>query len=112
MKADPPLEDVLYLAPTKRSTLARATSYLLRLGILFGFAWGLSSWFETSKVSSPDSFFSTSHSGVLKEKSCPQVDALIPEKNLFFWTLLADELGSDDFKDRAVNWLGGAVKIE
>ncbi|KAL0071168.1 hypothetical protein AAF712_001728 [Marasmius tenuissimus] len=109
MKTDIPLEAALYSVPKKSSALARATTYVLKIGIVFGCVWSLSNWFEHG---SPTSRFPSNHSSALEERSCPQVDALVPEKNLFFWTLLADELGSDDFGDRAVKWLGGAVQIE
>ncbi|KAG7095530.1 hypothetical protein E1B28_006267 [Marasmius oreades] len=48
----------------------------------------------------------------VEDSSCPQTNTLIPRQNLFFWTLLDDELRTDEFKNRAVRWLGGAVQVE
>jgi len=42
---------------------------------------------------------------------CPQVDELVPEKNGMIWESLQDMYGTEDFKTRAVDWLGGAVRI-
>ncbi|KAI3616852.1 carboxypeptidase s [Moniliophthora roreri] len=46
------------------------------------------------------------------EAFCPQVDALVPKQNLFFWVVLGDTLDTDAFKTRAVEWLGGAVRVQ
>ncbi|OJA10670.1 hypothetical protein AZE42_01027 [Rhizopogon vesiculosus] len=42
---------------------------------------------------------------------CPQVDELVPEKNGVIWESLQDTYSTEEFKARAVDWLGGAVRI-
>ena len=43
--------------------------------------------------------------------NCPQADVLIPEKNGEIWTELNDKIGSAAFKQTAIDWLAGAVRI-
>jgi Gly-Xaa carboxypeptidase len=43
--------------------------------------------------------------------NCPQADALIPEKNGEIWIELNDKIGSAAFKQTAIDWLAGAVRI-
>ena len=43
--------------------------------------------------------------------SCPQVDVLVPQANGALWNSLGAVYASDDFKTRAVDWLGGAVRV-
>ncbi|KAL4073057.1 hypothetical protein V8B97DRAFT_1869576 [Scleroderma yunnanense] len=42
---------------------------------------------------------------------CPQVSALIPEKNYELWEGLRSTYSTDSFKSKAVNWLSGAVQV-
>ncbi|KAG1751297.1 uncharacterized protein EDB91DRAFT_598921 [Suillus paluster] len=42
---------------------------------------------------------------------CPQADALVPEKNGGVWESLGHTYSTEEFKARAVDWLGGAVRI-
>ncbi|KAG0709281.1 hypothetical protein DFH29DRAFT_1027230 [Suillus ampliporus] len=42
---------------------------------------------------------------------CPQVSELIPESNGALWKTLGSTYETDAFKTRAVDWLGGAVRI-
>ncbi|KAG0709347.1 hypothetical protein DFH29DRAFT_1027583 [Suillus ampliporus] len=42
---------------------------------------------------------------------CPQADELVPEKNGAIWESIGHTYGTDEFKTRAVDWLGGAVRI-
>ncbi|KAI0629289.1 carboxypeptidase S [Trametes polyzona] len=42
---------------------------------------------------------------------CPQATAVLPEKNSNLWTSLGKEFDTDKFKSRAVEWLGGAVRV-
>ena len=44
-------------------------------------------------------------------ESCPQADVLVPQANGALWNSLGALYTSDDFKTRAVDWLGGAVRI-
>lgn len=42
---------------------------------------------------------------------CPQVDELVPEKNGVIWESLQLVYSTEEFKARAIDWLGGAVRI-
>ncbi|GAW04802.1 carboxypeptidase S [Lentinula edodes] len=43
------------------------------------------------------------------EQLCSQYDVLVP-KNLL-WNTVGEVVGTEEFKDRAVNWLAGAIRI-
>ncbi|KAI0731172.1 carboxypeptidase S [Earliella scabrosa] len=45
------------------------------------------------------------------EEQCPQVSPIVPQKNAALWNSLGGTFGSDAFKARAVEWLGGAVRV-
>lgn len=42
---------------------------------------------------------------------CPQANVLIPKKNGEIWTELNDRIDSAAFKQTAIDWLAGAVRI-
>ncbi|KAH9066867.1 hypothetical protein EDB87DRAFT_1573733 [Lactarius vividus] len=42
---------------------------------------------------------------------CPQVDALYPDRNAPLWERLGNDFSQDAFALRAVEWLGGAVRV-
>ncbi|KAG1881228.1 hypothetical protein F4604DRAFT_1678821 [Suillus subluteus] len=42
---------------------------------------------------------------------CPQADELVPEKNGVIWESLQLAYSTEEFKARAIDWLGGAVRI-
>lgn len=42
---------------------------------------------------------------------CPQADELVPEKNGVIWESLQHTYSTEVFKARAIDWLGGAVRI-
>lgn len=42
---------------------------------------------------------------------CPQTDPLTPKRNEDIWDALSETYGSDEFKNRAIDWLGGAVRV-
>ena len=44
-------------------------------------------------------------------KQCPQVSAVVPVKNSELWSSLGQTFVTDSFKSRAVEWLGGAVRV-
>ncbi len=46
-----------------------------------------------------------------KEELCPQVDPLVPSKHKGLWDDVGASFDSLEFKDKAVAWLGGAVRI-
>lgn len=43
--------------------------------------------------------------------SCPQLDALNPDRHAQLWESLGNDFDQDAFTKRAVDWLGGAVRI-
>lgn len=51
--------------------------------------------------------------GTLKDgvDLCPQVDEIVPEKNGMIWESLQQAYSTEEFKARAIDWLGGAVRI-
>src|SRR6266702_4149266 len=44
-------------------------------------------------------------------KTCPQADALYPDRHAPLWESLGKDLSQDAFTLRAVEWLGGAVRV-
>lgn len=42
---------------------------------------------------------------------CPQADELYPEKNKLLWDAVGIQLGSDEFKEQTIAWLGDAIRI-
>lgn len=42
---------------------------------------------------------------------CVQATALVPARNAELWNSLGDTYRTDAFKSRAVEWLGGAVRV-
>ncbi|KAI0367059.1 carboxypeptidase S [Pilatotrama ljubarskyi] len=47
----------------------------------------------------------------LSAAQCPQATAVVPEKNGELWMDLGKTVASEAFKSRAVEWLGGAVRV-
>ena len=45
------------------------------------------------------------------ESLCPQASELVPHKNGKIWRHLTETFSTDVFKSRAINWLGGAVRV-
>ncbi|KAF8337820.1 hypothetical protein F5887DRAFT_983763 [Amanita rubescens] len=43
--------------------------------------------------------------------NCPQTGLILPRKNRKLWNDLGGTVGSNDFQTRAVDWLGGAVRV-
>ncbi|THH01774.1 hypothetical protein EW145_g6858 [Phellinidium pouzarii] len=42
---------------------------------------------------------------------CPQVEQLLPDKNKVLWSELGEQFDSLNFKEKAINWLAGAVRV-
>ena len=47
----------------------------------------------------------------IPSNNCPQADVLIPEKNGEIWTELKEKIGSAAFRQTAIDWLAGAIRI-
>lgn len=45
------------------------------------------------------------------EEQCAQSTAVVPTRNAELWGSLGDTYSTDAFKSRAVEWLGGAVRV-
>ncbi|TBU60979.1 carboxypeptidase S [Dichomitus squalens] len=45
------------------------------------------------------------------DEQCPQATAVVPKKNVELWSSLGKTFDSDAFKARAVEWIGGAVRV-
>jgi hypothetical protein len=43
--------------------------------------------------------------------TCPQTQALIPQKNEKLWETVGGTFGEESFKSQAVEWLAGAVRV-
>ena len=67
----------------------------IALGIYLLCPW-YSDWFALEHSSAP---------------TCPQADELTPKENLDLWKVLNDKISTADFKQSAIDWLGGAVRI-
>ena len=67
---------------------------------------GLGSYFSGTRDAAVTQW---SHGG---GRSCPQADALVPQASGALWNTLGAVYASDDFRTRAVDWLGGAVRIQ
>ena len=42
---------------------------------------------------------------------CPQASALYPSENGDLWKTVGGVISSEEFKTRAIDWLGGAVRV-
>ncbi|KAF5375364.1 hypothetical protein D9615_008006 [Tricholomella constricta] len=82
----------------KRNTLAR--KLLVSLGILLygAYVWNCTQAIRSKPVAE----------GVSR---CAQSDVLVPEKNGVLWRSLGATFGTGKFKAKAIDWLGGAVRI-
>src|SRR5882757_10055106 len=62
---------------------------------------------KSALFNTPGFLFYPEHSNSL----CPQAAELLPQKNRDIWLHQKDTFSTDVFKARAVEWLGGAVRI-
>lgn len=56
-------------------------------------------------------FYFPSFDNRISESLCPQATELVPSKNVNVWKRLVETFSTADFKLRAINWLGDAVRI-
>ncbi|KAG5645625.1 hypothetical protein DXG03_005616 [Asterophora parasitica] len=82
----------------KRNKLTRRLLVSLGLLIYGAYFWNSAQPFK-SKVVAKDT------------PQCAQSDVLIPEKNSALWESLGATFGTEEFKTRAIDWLGGAVRV-
>ncbi|KAH8116277.1 hypothetical protein DFH11DRAFT_1199323 [Phellopilus nigrolimitatus] len=103
----------------KISTLARAVLLCLCLAGLLVSSNSLLGSYKRAGGVSVDSLWSAlegaavfNHAGPSHtEALCPQVEQLLPERNKALWDAVGDQFGTDAFKEKAVDWLGGAVRV-
>ena len=58
------------------------------------------------------SFFRKSINGDYDSaQTCPQADEVKPSTHAALWRELGEQIGTEEFKLKAVDWLGGAVRI-
>ncbi|KAF9011800.1 hypothetical protein BDQ17DRAFT_1420214 [Cyathus striatus] len=43
---------------------------------------------------------------------CPQAEVLIPQKNNEYWNAANSLISTNEFKQKAIDWLGGAIRIK
>lgn len=88
---------------TTKFSKAKAITFKITLAAL---AISVSTYF----VKSPWNDFpvSTLENGI---DLCPQADELVPKKNVEIWESLQHAYSTEEFKVRAIDWLGGAVRI-
>ena len=89
-----------------RSRRSRWTT--LRLVALFAIVFAVAFLRAGSLSGTLLSAMSLSHGAA---KLCPQSDALYPESHALLWDSLGRVFDEDAFTTRAVEWLGGAVRI-
>ena len=79
----------------------------VRLVILLGlFALAQYFWTSSSTAFNVPPFANKDLQGL-----CPQAAELTPQKNEKVWKLLNKSFSTGDFKIRAIDWLGGAVRV-
>jgi len=83
--------------PIRFNRIKRPHIFLfIALGIYLLIRPWYSDWFALEHSSAP---------------TCPQADELTPKENLDLWKSLNDKISTADFKQSAIDWLGGAVRI-
>ncbi|KAG6857473.1 hypothetical protein H0H87_003540 [Tephrocybe sp. NHM501043] len=87
--------------PTKRSSLKRKIA--LSLGFI---VYGAYVWLASERT--VDNVFDMSSKD---ESRCVQSPVLFPAKNGALWDSVSSTFGTDTFKVKAVEWIGGAVRV-
>lgn len=98
----------------KRCSTAKRLGALLGLVSLICFARGMMSGHGSDcGLGSLLGRVNTLELGFLKssDELCPQADPLTPSKDKDLWDDVAEMYGSQSFQSKAVEWLGGAVRV-
>ena len=103
-KVDSLTNALVVQAPRSRRSKWTTLGLVVLLASVFTVA-SLRAGFLSGKLSSA---MSLSHSVT---KLCPQSDALYPESHAQLWDSLGRDFDEQAFTTRAVEWLGGAVRI-
>jgi hypothetical protein len=90
----------------------QAIGALLFLGTAFALSYG-SGPLNGVEVSGIKHFRPWSRLQRRQEQACPQVDVLQPSKYADVWEAVSSDIGgNDDFRQQAVEWLSGAVRVK
>ncbi|KAI0792112.1 carboxypeptidase S [Abortiporus biennis] len=93
------------------SQSARKTRFTFRVAVLLAITLFVTARYLPSCIHSHFSESLEVEDGVL-EAQCPQPDTLVPSKNADLWNeLVKGDYKTKVFLDRAVEWLGGAVRV-
>ncbi|KAG1788220.1 uncharacterized protein HD556DRAFT_907300 [Suillus plorans] len=93
-------------ARTSTTKLSKAKAIAFKITLVTALAISASTYFVKRPLNG--STVGTLENGV---DLCPQVDELVPEKNGVIWESLQHVYSTEEFKTRAIDWLGGAVRI-
>ncbi|KAG1880394.1 hypothetical protein C8R48DRAFT_683828 [Suillus tomentosus] len=93
-------------ARTSTTKLSKAKAIVFKITLVTALAISASTYFVKRPLNG--STVGTLENGV---DLCPQVDELVPEKNGVIWESLQHVYSTEEFKTRAIDWLGGAVRI-
>ncbi|KAG1814515.1 hypothetical protein EV424DRAFT_1629754 [Suillus variegatus] len=93
-------------ARTSTTKLSKAKAIVFKITLVTALAISASTYFVKRPLNG--STVGTLENGV---DLCPQVDELVPEKNGVIWESLQNVYSTEEFKTRAIDWLGGAVRI-
>ena len=100
-------KDHVFPQPTCHTTTSRFP--ILKRAVVLLAVLGLGSYFSFAGNVAIDAATQWYHGD---GESCPQADILVPQANGALWNTLGAVYASDDFKIRAIDWLGGAVRIQ
>ncbi len=98
------LPQPVHVAPSSKPVSRRRALYALLLAIpcfLFVYA--------SPKINLPSCRLGSRKSN--KAEMCLQVGAVYPEKNAELYNEMSNVIGTERFKDKAIDWLAGAVRV-
>lgn len=100
-------------APKQRSTVRRALRWVVLGAVLLqGALWLYPEAIAGAAREVLDALEDLAPvGGAAGEGLCVQEDALTPTKNGQLWKQLGVTFGTDEFRGKAIEWLGGAVRI-
>lgn len=93
-------------ARTSTTKLSKAKAIVFKITLVTALAISASTYFVKRPLNG--STVGTLENGI---DLCPQVGELVPEKNGVVWESLQHVYSTEEFKTRAIDWLGGAVRI-
>ena len=104
--------------PQRRLALGRTAVFIFTLGVLVGVGNLLRLHEHASDSVIGGIWNALDQIGILDfaipspaSEVCPQADVLFPDRNKVVWDAFRAQLDTDGFKKKAIEWLGGAVRI-